>query len=142
MSIHTSRRFVVAALTLASSHAYAALDCTKDVDECARTLVAETAGFVTACGNGYPAAKDLFDRAFKNWPVLKLQIPGLAKVLDPASSLREQFTRSAADYLTSLAPDKREAECTARLAALTTPEPTLRGSSAQLPPNALKAYAK
>ena len=133
---------IAAACVFASAHVHAALDCTKDRDACARTLVAETAGFITECGKAYPDAKDLFDKVFKHWPVLKLKIPGLAEVLDPASTLRTTWNANAADYLAKLAPDKREAECSGRLATLTTPEPTLTGNSAQLPPDALKAYGQ
>ena len=133
---------VAGALMFASTGSDAALDCTKDLDECARTLVAETAGFITECGRAYPAAQELFDKAFKNWPVLKLQIPGLQEVIDPASPMHEKWSINAADYLKTLAPDKRAAECSGRLATLTTREPSLTGSSARLPANALKAYEK
>lgn len=139
MKLH-ALKLIASAVLLSSSNAEAALDCNKDLDACARTLIAETAGFVTVCGSLYPDAKDLFDRAFSHWAVLKFKIPGIAAVIDPKSLVRAQWNANAADYLNALPADKREAECTARLASLTTPRPTLRGNAAQLPPDALKAY--
>jgi hypothetical protein len=55
------------------------LDCTADPDACVRTLIAETAVFMEACGKAFPQSRNGIDAAMKRWVVLKLAIPRLMK---------------------------------------------------------------
>jgi hypothetical protein len=57
--------------------AAASPDCKADPDLCVRTVVAETAVFMNECKTLYPTSATELDTAFRQWPVLKLPIPGL-----------------------------------------------------------------
>ncbi|MCC6709274.1 MAG: hypothetical protein IT492_17090 [Gammaproteobacteria bacterium] len=116
--------------------------CGADIDACARTLVLENAGYIKACAAAYPAAKPLYERAFKHWSVMKMPIPGLAEVAreDSTASINAAF--EASEDLRNLSEEERNHECSSRLANLTTPTPTLAGHAFSLPPNALNKYSQ
>ena len=132
----------IMALLFSSSLQSAGPVCGSDVDSCVRTLIVETAGIVTACGKAFPTAQTIFDTALKHWPVLKLPVPGLAPLLVETAPARAQALQHAVAYLEGLAPEERQTQCSARLAMLTQPTPTLSGDSVTLPPDALKKYSQ
>lgn len=142
MSISRSAVFYIMALLFSSSLHGAGPPCGSDVDGCVRTLIVETAGIITACGKAFPAAQTIFDTALKNWPVRKLPVPGLAPLLVETAPSLAQAQQNAAAYLEGLSPEERQTQCSARLAMLTQPTPSLSGDSVSLPPDALKKYSK
>ena len=129
------------ALSLLAIPAGAAPMCATDVDICVRELIVENAGFVGACGAAFPAAKTLFSRAFKGWPVLTLSIPGLAELLKDGSTISINAEFSAAEALRQMTPEDRSATCSARLAMWTQSPPSLSGNALVLPADALSRYS-
>ena len=142
MSINRCAGFFTIALMFASSSYGAGPACGTDVDACVRTLIVETAGIMTACGKSYPAAQTIFDTALKNWPMLKLPVPGLAPLLIETTPVRAQAEQTAIAYLEGLSPEQRQTQCSARLEMVTKPTPSLSGDSVSLPPDALNKYSK
>lgn len=132
---------LIAALRGAPCHA-APPACGADIDACVRTLVLENSGYVAACSSTFPAAKPVYERAFKHWAVLKMPIPGLAELMREGSAARINATFEATEALRGLSEQERTRECSARLANLTTRTPTLAGRSVSLPSDALKKYAQ
>lgn len=116
--------------------------CGADVDACARTLVLENVGYIKACAEAYPAAKPLFERAFKHWSVMKMPIPGLAEITREGSTASINAAVEAGESLRSMSEEERNKECSTRLANLTTPTPTLAGRAFSLPPDALQKYSQ
>lgn len=133
--------FALALLGAASAHAAPPL-CSADIDACVRTLVLENAGFVAACASTYPAAKPLYERAFKHWSVLEMPIPDLKELMREGSPARFNATFDATETLRGMSEEERKGECSVRLTNLTMPTPTLAGRAWTLPPDALKKYAR
>ena len=129
------------AMSLVATSAAASPLCATDVDICVRELIVENAGFVGACGAAFPAAKTLFSRAFKGWPVLKLSIPGLAGLLKDGSTITINAEFSAAEVLRQMTPEDRSAACSERLAMWTHSPPSLSGDALVLPADALNRYS-
>lgn len=122
--------------------AAASPDCKADPDLCVRTVVAETAVFMDECRKLYPASAAELDTAFRQWPVLKLPIPGLKEALDTDGPLQASLRKSVAPYLKQIPGHERAIECLGRLEMVRSAEPKLRGDSARLPPDALDKYTK
>jgi hypothetical protein len=133
--------YALMALSMLVTPAHAAPLCATDVDNCVRELIVENAGFVGACGAAFPAAKTLFSRAFKGWPVLKLPIPGLGDLLKDGSTISINAEFSAAEVLRQMTPEDRSAACSARLAMWTQSPPSLSGNTLLLPADALNRYS-
>jgi hypothetical protein len=131
-------------LTLVSQGGVAAAspDCKADPDLCVRTVVAETAVFMNECKTLYPASATELDTAFRQWPVLKLPIPGLKEALDTDGPLQASLKKSIAPYLKQIPGQERAIECLGRLEMVRSAEPKLHGDSARLPPDALDKYRK
>lgn len=138
-------KYLLAALgfTIFSQGAAAAsADCKADPDLCVRTVVAETAVFMDECRKLYPASAAELDAAFRQWPVLKLPIPGLNEALDTDAPLQAGIRKSVVPYLRQIPGHERAIECLGRLEMVRSAEPKLRGDSARLPPDALDKYKK
>ena len=131
---------VLAAVALSAPLANAAPMCGADVDACARLLVLENAGFMAACGAAYPAARPVFERAYKGWPVLKMSIPGVAESVREGSPARINAAFDANEALRTMTPEARNEECSTRLANLTQRTPTLTGKAGNVSAEALKKY--
>jgi len=142
MRSRSTLALMLGSLLIAVPAAAAPPACTIAVDECVKTLIAETAGVMSECGHLFPEAREIFEKALQNWPVLKLPIPGLAPLMDETSIFRVQWRQTARERLAGLPASERQAVCSRRLAMLTQPEPTLMGDSVSLPADALKKYSK
>ena len=128
------------AVVVACSQAVLAQPRVSDVDAAVRRVVVETAVFVEECGKVFPGSRASLDAAFANWVVLSLPIPGLATVLKADSPERLELTRVIAPYLRRIPAHEKDIECAGRYEMLVSKEPTLRGDSADLPPNVLDRY--
>lgn len=95
---------------------------------------------MSECAKLYPASAGDIDTAFRQWPVLKLPIPGLKKALDTHGPLQSSLRDLAAPYLKRIPSYERDIECVGRLEMVRSAEPKLGGDSARLPPDALDKY--
>lgn len=148
MRIRRMWKYLLGALTftavagLLPGIAQASPDCKADLDLCVRTVIAETAVFMNECGKLYSASRTNIDTAFRQWPVLKLPIPGLKEALDMDAPLQASLREHIAPYLKRIPAYEREIECSGRLEMVRSAEPKLGGDSARLPPGALDKYRK
>jgi hypothetical protein len=146
MRIRQMCKYLLTALpvTVVSLGASAAAspDCKADLDLCVRTVVAETAVLMNECGKLYPASAAEIDTAFRQWPVLRLPIPGLKGALDMHAPLQSSLRDLVAPYLKRIPEHERQIECLGRLEMVRSAEPKLGGDSAKLPPDALDKYKK
>lgn len=118
------------------------LDCTADPDACVRTLIAETAVFMEACGKAFPQSRNGIDAAMKRWVVLKLAIPRLDEAMAHDSALQVGLRKSVTSYFEQIPDDEKAIECEGRIETLLSPTPAIAGDSAKLPPDALRKYEK
>lgn len=132
---------MAAVLTAALTTAHAAPTCGSDVEACARLLAVENAGYMDACGAAFPAAKPLFERVIKGWPVLKFNVPGLKETVREGSPARTTAAFDANEILRTMSPEERNNTCSARLATLTKSEQSMSGTAGSLSAEALKKYA-
>jgi hypothetical protein len=141
MKMSIIRSSAAALLVYISSFAYAdSVSCDKNPDVCVLRVIAETATFIDECGKAYPKNKAELDAAFRNWSVLKLQIPHLDDAMQDKSELRRSMAELIVPYLKRIPSYERDIECSGRLELVRDPTPTLAGDSASLPENVLSRY--
>lgn len=143
MSALTPRGLLIGAFFLLPSLVHAGeRDRCDDTDVCVNLAILDVLSFVDGCSVVFPQAKGPLEAALAQWPVLKLNIPGLQETLSAGNPERAERTKEVLKYLKHIPTYEADIECSGRWEMMTSKDPRLVSDWARLPPSTLNRYRR